>query len=72
MSEDKTTVHRSPVFDYEMCLHDSERVDGTFDSCCLKCGVEGYWHDGHRHDKVHPSGKILFIVDCDVSMDLSD
>lgn len=47
------------------CTHDSTRVDGTLDANCLRCGVGGYWHNGHRHDRVHPSGKVLFILDCE-------
>lgn len=46
------------------CQHDSTRGDGTLDDCCLKCGTWGYWHQGHRHDKAHPSGKVLFRVAC--------
>lgn len=42
------------------CVHDSLRVDGTLDHCCLRCGVTGYWSEGFRHDEVHPSGKLLF------------
>lgn len=49
----------------EPCFHDSTRIDGSLDDHCLKCGAEGHWHMGHRHDKKHPSDKKLFIVDCD-------
>jgi hypothetical protein len=40
--------------------HDSLRLDGTLDNCCLRCGADGYWHDGRRLDEPHPSGKLLF------------
>ena len=46
------------------CRHDSTRVDGTLDCHCLRCGADGYWHNGHRHDRDHPSGKVLFVLDC--------
>jgi hypothetical protein len=44
--------------------HDSTRGDGTLDDHCLRCGADGYWHDGHRHDRPHPSGKILLTLAC--------
>jgi|tagenome__1003787_1003787.scaffolds.fasta_scaffold20708201_3 hypothetical protein len=48
------------------CHHDSTRIDGALDHNCLKCGLEGYWHDGHRHDRYHPSfTKVLFVLDCE-------
>jgi hypothetical protein len=51
--------------DREPCCHDSlRRQDGMFDNTCIKCGADGYWHIGHRHDVVHPSGKILFHLAC--------
>ena len=51
------------------CQHDSTRQDGTLDDHCLRCGIEGYWHYGHRHDKPHPSGKILIDLECpDISV----
>lgn len=46
------------------CRHDSTRRDGTLNDCCHRCGLDGYWHDGHRHDEGHPSGKILFRLAC--------
>lgn len=46
------------------CRHDSSRRDGSLDSCCLRCGADGYWHFGHRHDRVHPGGKVLFVLGC--------
>jgi hypothetical protein len=46
------------------CRHESTRADGTLDERCLRCGADGYWHRGHRHDKVHPSGKLLFRRYC--------
>jgi hypothetical protein len=46
------------------CWHDSTRRDGTLDCNCLKCGADGYWHDGHRHDEDHPSGKVLIRLSC--------
>lgn len=46
------------------CRHDSLRVDGTLDCNCLRCGADGYWHDGHRHDVDHPSGKVLMVLRC--------
>jgi hypothetical protein len=49
----------------EPCVHDSTRADGTLDSCCLRCGTDGYWHEGHAHHVVHPSGKLLVRLDCD-------
>jgi hypothetical protein len=48
--------------------HSSLRLDGTLDSCCLRCGADGYWHEGHRHDLVHPSGKVLIRVECPVAV----
>lgn len=49
------------------CRHDSERADGWLDTHCLRCGKEGYWHDGfpvapsgpHMRALAHPSGKLL-------------
>lgn len=47
------------------CQHDSTRVDGWLDDCCLRCGASGYFKDGHYVDptgkqtKGHPSGKTL-------------
>jgi hypothetical protein len=56
----------------EPCVHDSTRRDGTLDNCCLRCGAAGYWHFGHRHDRLHPSGKILLSLDCpDSSRDIA-
>lgn len=49
----------------EPCRHDSSRVDGTLDAHCLLCGADGYWHDGHRHDQIHPSGKTLISLACE-------
>ena len=46
------------------CVHDSSRTDGTLDCNCLRCGADGYWHDGHRHDVDHPSGKVLVRLEC--------
>lgn len=47
------------------CEHDSCRMDGTLDNHCLLCGIDGYWHKGHRHDRAHPGGeKILIILHC--------
>jgi hypothetical protein len=46
------------------CRHDSSRRDGTLDTHCLLCGADGYWHYGHRHDTIHPSGKILIDLSC--------
>jgi hypothetical protein len=46
------------------CVHESTRVDGSLDDHCLRCGVAGYWHAGHRHDLRHPSGKILLTIEC--------
>lgn len=46
------------------CVHDSTRRDETLDNCCLKCGADGYWHNGHRHDVSHPSGKLLIHLWC--------
>lgn len=46
------------------CLHDSTRRDGTLDDHCLLCGADGYWHNGHRHDTEHPSGKVLLRIAC--------
>lgn len=46
------------------CRHDSTRHNGTLDDHCLRCGFGGYWHLGHRHDEGHPSGKVLFRLDC--------
>lgn len=46
------------------CAHDSTRVDGALDPNCLLCGWPGYWHQGHRHDSIHPSGKVLFTLTC--------
>lgn len=45
-------------------LHDSTRRDGSLDDHCLRCGAGGYWHEGHRHELVHPSGKVLFCLGC--------
>jgi hypothetical protein len=42
------------------CVHESVRLDGMLDDCCLRCGADGYWHDGQRLDVLHPSGKVLF------------
>src|SRR4051812_27301582 len=42
------------------CEHGSMRLDGTLDDCCLRCGADGYWHEGRRLDVTHPSGKLLF------------
>jgi hypothetical protein len=44
------------------CDHDSARLDGLLDNCCLRCGADGYWHDGQRIDVAHPSGKTLIRV----------
>jgi DNA-binding XRE family transcriptional regulator len=52
-----------------VCQHDSTRVDGLLDDCCLKCGVSGYWHRGHRHDVGHPSGKVLIRLNCSGQLD---
>lgn len=45
------------------CSHDSTRLDGLLDTCCLKCGADGYWQDGQRRVSgegvAHPGGKIL-------------
>lgn len=41
------------------------RRDGLLDAHCLRCGADGYWHRGHRHDQIHPSGKVLIDVSCD-------
>lgn len=46
------------------CEHDSSRVDGTLDAHCLRCGANGYWHRGHRHDESHPSGQALLRLEC--------
>lgn len=49
----------------EGCQHDSTRVDGWLDDCCLRCGASGYFKDGHYVDPTgkqtmgHPSGKTL-------------
>lgn len=49
--------------------HDSLRVDGWLDTCCLRCGADGYWRDGDRIDpagratEIHPSGKTLVAAD---------
>lgn len=53
-----------PAAPTSACVHDSLRTDGALDDHCLLCGVEGYWHDGHRHDWTHPSGKALFVLKC--------
>jgi hypothetical protein len=45
------------------CDHDSMRLDALLDDHCMKCGASGYWHHGIRHDKAHPSGKILFSLE---------
>ena len=58
---------QGPRAERKPCRHDSLRGDGTLDDHCLRCGIEGYWHDGHRHDRSHPSGKILFVRECHVS-----
>lgn len=46
------------------CRHDSTRVDGMLDDRCLNCGLDGHWHDGHRHDEVHPDCKVLIRLSC--------
>lgn len=46
------------------CRHDSTRLDGMLGDHCLFCGERGYWHQGHRHDKAHPSGVVLVRLDC--------
>lgn len=48
------------------CRHDSTRRDGdmALDDHCLRCGADGYWHYGHRHDRAHPSGKVLIVLGC--------
>lgn len=61
-----------PVATNKPCVHDSTRRDGLLDSCCLRCGTDGYWHYGHRHDRGHPSGKILIILECPDSNEQSD
>lgn len=55
---------RAAARDRPPCRHDSTRGDGTLNDCCLLCGADGYWHDGHRHDESHPGGKMLFRVTC--------
>lgn len=59
-----TDVMQGPPQERKACHHDSTRVDGTLDCNCLRCGADGYWHNGHRHDTDHPSGKVLFVLDC--------
>jgi len=46
--------------------HDSRRLDGWLDTCCMRCGASGYWRDGEEIDyyedwdqKIHPSGDVL-------------
>ena len=50
------------------CRHDSIRLDGLLDNVCMRCGADGYWHDGHRHDVTHASGKILFALEHGTTM----
>lgn len=53
----------------QACSHDSTRLDGLLDNCCLRCGADGYWRDGGSVDpaaaqerELHPSGKMLLRV----------
>jgi hypothetical protein len=57
-------VSGGPAVERKPCRHDSTRRDGTLDNTCLLCGVAGYWHEGHRHDEVHPSGKVMLRLGC--------
>jgi hypothetical protein len=48
------------------CVHDSLRLDGWLDTCCMNCGADGYWFEGKPAEyaaetkaRIHPSGKIL-------------
>lgn len=71
MAESDLNVATSAPAPKPPCRHDSTRRDGTLDNCCLRCGADGYWHYGHRHDRPHPSGKTLFVVGCpDTSEDV--
>lgn len=58
------TTDAGPPTPARECRHDSTRRDGTLDTHCLLCGANGYWHQGHRHDDGHPSGKVLFSLSC--------
>lgn len=58
------TVTAGPAPPRKECRHDSTRRDGALDTHCLKCGEDGYWHHGHSHFKVHPSGKVLVSLGC--------
>lgn len=62
-SKEKCVIfaHRSKV-NREHCRHDSLRGDDTLDDHCLRCGADGYWFAGTRHDIPHPSGKITFTL----------
>jgi hypothetical protein len=37
------------------------------DDHCLRCGLDGYWHEDHRHDAIHPSGKTIVRLECPAS-----
>jgi hypothetical protein len=57
-------VGAGPPAERKPCHHDSTRRDGTLDCNCLRCGMDGYWHDGHNHEVSHPSGKVLIRLAC--------
>lgn len=53
------------------CDHESKRIDGYLNDCCLRCGSEGYWRRGKRvvEVEIHPSGKPLVKLGEGVSWD---
>jgi len=62
-----TGVQSGPPRETTPHPHDSRRLDGWLDDCCMFCGATGYFRDGERitHPAVgfdakgHPSGKTL-------------
>jgi hypothetical protein len=65
--ENSGVMQGPPVKERPPCVHDSRRLDGWLDTCCMGCGAGGYWRRGEQitHPAVgfdakgHPSGKTL-------------
>lgn len=36
-------IYAGPPVTKKPCVHDSRRLDGWLDTCCMKCGADGYW-----------------------------
>lgn len=58
-------IYAGPPVTKKPCVHDSRRLDGWLDTCCMKCGADGYWREGSNvlpvdlDAHIHPCGKIL-------------